>query len=131
MSDVRRTVTHMSETNPLSSAIPAWTLGWRLQRALAHAGISVQGMANELDVSRSTISRWINDNGTPPRSGFVKLWALRTGVPYEWLAEGVERPDTDPTQGTRKNAWFTGDSDLDGTVVPLFPSVHSDEVWAA
>ena len=37
--------------------VPDWTIGWRLQRALAHADVSVQEMADELGVSRSAISR--------------------------------------------------------------------------
>ena len=65
--------------------IPEWTLGWRLQRALAHAGVSVEEMADEIGVSRSTVSRWLNDRGTPPRIGYVKLWALRTGCSLEWV----------------------------------------------
>ncbi len=65
--------------------VPDWTIGWRLQRALAHADISVQEMADELGVSRSAISRWINDRGTPPRIGYVKLWSQLTGVDLEWL----------------------------------------------
>jgi transcriptional regulator with XRE-family HTH domain len=70
-------------------AIPEWTLGWRLNRALKHAGISAADMAADLGISRATVSRWINDHGAPPRVGYVKLWALRTGVSTEWLLEGV------------------------------------------
>lgn len=66
--------------------IPDWTLGWRLQRSLAHAGIGIEEMAAELGVSRSTISRWVNDHGEP-RVGYLKLWALRTGVPIGWLLD--------------------------------------------
>jgi transcriptional regulator with XRE-family HTH domain len=64
--------------------VPEWTLGWKLQRSLAHAGVSVQEMADELGVSRGTISRWCNDHNRPRRSD-LRLWALRTGVPLEWL----------------------------------------------
>ena len=66
-------------------AIPEWTLGWRLARALDYAGMSVEDMAAELGVSRSTISRFINDRGAPPRIGYVKLWSQRTGVSMEWV----------------------------------------------
>ena len=77
-------------------AIPEWTLGWRLQRAMVHAGLQIDDMAAELGVSRSTISRFLNDNGGPPRSGYVKLWALRTGVPLEWLLNGDVEPRISP-----------------------------------
>jgi transcriptional regulator with XRE-family HTH domain len=75
----------MSEMAP-DGTVPEWTLGWRMQRALAHAGLSVEAMADELEVSRSTISRWINDRGAAPRNAYIKMWALRCGVSYEWLA---------------------------------------------
>ena len=70
-------------------AIPEWTLGWRLARALDYAGMSVEDMAAELGVSRSTISRFINDRGAPPRIGYVKLWAQLTGTNLEWVLDRV------------------------------------------
>ena len=83
----------MSENGNVSESIetPEWTLGWRLQRALAHAGMTTEEMAAELGVTRQTVSRWINERGAQPRAGFVKLWALRCGVPYEWLVAGEVR----------------------------------------
>lgn len=63
---------------------PAWTLGWRLQRALAHAGLSIEEMAAELGVSRQTVSRWLNEHGSPKR-GYLTVWAMRCGVPFDWL----------------------------------------------
>lgn len=75
-------------TQPTSTVqIPQWTLRWRLQRALAHGGVSIEEMAAELGVSRQTVSRWLNEHGQP-RAGFLKLWAMRCGVSYEWLATG-------------------------------------------
>ncbi len=79
----------MSETAQLGTVVPEWTLGWRMQRALAHAGVTAEEMADETGMSRYTISRWLNDRGMPPRAGFVKLWALRTGVDREWLLTGA------------------------------------------
>jgi transcriptional regulator with XRE-family HTH domain len=81
----------MTELPETVGEIPEWTLGWRLQRSLAHAGVTVEEIAEEMDVSRSTVSRWLNDRGAPPKAPYVKQWALKTGVPYAWLA------DTDPT----------------------------------
>src|SRR6266496_4037232 len=80
-------MTDMSESpqSPQAGAIPAWTIGWRMQRALAHAGISVEEISDELGVSRSSVSRWLNDRALP-RAAYLKVWALRTGVAYEWLA---------------------------------------------
>ena len=75
------------QTQEQGLSIPTWTLGWRLQRALAFADVSVEQIAEELGVSRSTVSRWLNDRGTPSL-GYLKIWALRTGTPFSWLREG-------------------------------------------
>ena len=75
----------MTETE---QSVPTWTLGWRLQQSLAFAGLSVEQMADELGASRSSLSRWMNDRGSPPKAAYVKLWALKCGVPYEWLIYG-------------------------------------------
>jgi len=68
--------------------VPEWTLGWRLQRALHHAGMQTDQMAAELGLSRGTVSRWLNDRGAPPKLGYIKVWAMRCGVPLEWLITG-------------------------------------------
>src|SRR5260221_12773163 len=87
--------------------IPEWTLGWRLNRALAHAGISAADMAADLGVSRATVSRWINDHGAPPRVGYVKLWAMRCGVSLEWvLAWPAERRQLTPVGGGLSGSTF-------------------------
>jgi transcriptional regulator with XRE-family HTH domain len=85
--------------------IPEWTLGWRLQRALAHAGIGAQEMADELGVTRSTVSRWMNDRGGPPRLIYVRQWALLTGVPASWVLgidESSPRGEVDTKGDTRR-----------------------------
>lgn len=73
--------------------VPEWTIGWRMQRALAHASIDTTEMADELGVSRQTVSRWMNGHGATPRIGYLKLWAMRCNVPLVWLVDGtVPRP---------------------------------------
>jgi transcriptional regulator with XRE-family HTH domain len=76
--------------------VPGWTLGWRLKRALDFGHVSAQQMADELGVHPGTVSRFMNDRETP-RRGYLKLWALRTGVPLEWLElgdDGLPRVDS-------------------------------------
>ena len=76
--------------------VPDWSLGWRLKRALAWGEVSVQGMAEELGVSRQTISRWCHDLGRPKRI-YLRAWAARCRVPYDWLIfgdEGLPRVDS-------------------------------------
>jgi len=58
-----------------------------MKRALMHAGVTEQAMADELGMSRATVSRWTNDHG-PVRDIFLKQWAMRCGVPYHWLKHG-------------------------------------------
>ena len=80
---------------PRSERIPEWTLGWKLKRALDFAGLSAQQMAAELGVHVGTVSRWMNDRETPRRA-YLMAWALRCGVPFDWLSgdEGLPRVDS-------------------------------------
>lgn len=84
--------------------VPQLTLGWRLQLALHHADMKVQDMADYLGVTRSTLSRWMNDHGTPPRPAFTMQWALRCGVPHAWLRNGTE---SGPDLGEHASPWIT------------------------
>lgn len=59
----------------------------RLAKALRIGGISSNEMAEHLDVSRTTISNYINGRTEPKRS-VLRDWAMRTGVPLEWLEDG-------------------------------------------
>lgn len=70
----------------------------RLRKALAHADVSSNEMAQYLEVSRHTISNWINGRTRPPATA-TKLWAMRCGVPYSWLVSGVERQTADGDWG--------------------------------
>jgi transcriptional regulator with XRE-family HTH domain len=79
-------------------AIPELTLGWRLRMSLDHAGISVQTMAEQLGVTRATLSRWMSDKGKRPNRAYISQWALGTGVPFEWLNTGEVTPH-DATRG--------------------------------
>jgi hypothetical protein len=75
--------------------VPEWTLGDRLGKALDFAEINVGEMADELECSRNTVSNYTNDHVKVPGS-VLKVWALRTGVPLEWLKTGVEPPPKGP-----------------------------------
>lgn len=66
----------------------------RLRKSLHAAGMSSQEMADYLGVNRNTVSRYINDERDPKRS-ILRLWALRTGVPLEWLETGNIPADND------------------------------------
>lgn len=100
----RRMIVHMSEmqTHP---TVPEQTIGWRLQMSLRHAGMKAEDMGRELGVSRGTMSRWLNDHG-PVREIYLKQWALRSGVPFEWLKTG--QIPLDPTYRGSTDRYFAG-----------------------
>ena len=61
-----------------------FTLGDVMRRFMVDAGYSGQQMADYEGVSRFTVSSWLNDH-TEPGTAALRVWAERTGVPYEAL----------------------------------------------
>lgn len=82
-------------------SIPEWDLPDRLRKTLRHAGVSSQEMSQLLEVSRHTISNWLNGH-TRPRAADLRVWADRCDVPYEWLAHGVV-PDEAVVSGHKRS----------------------------
>ena len=74
--------------------IPQWDIGDRLSKALKHAGVGTAVMAEYLGISRNTVGNYTSGR-TVPDKRTLRLWAMRTGVPLEWLETG-EVPDGDP-----------------------------------
>jgi len=68
--------------------IPPLTLGLRLKMAMDWAGYCRESMATELGVHPSTVSRWMNDKGKPPKRGHVSAWAGFTHCDFQWLLTG-------------------------------------------
>jgi transcriptional regulator with XRE-family HTH domain len=85
-------MTVMSEA--ANERIPELTQGRRLRMALVQGRMSVQSMAEALEVSRATASRWMSDTGRPPRTVFIKQWALITGTDVQWLLTGYAPPSS-------------------------------------
>lgn len=77
----------MSE-QPIHGAVPDWTLGWRLARALQYGNVSKDEMADYLRVSRNTVGNYVADRTKVPHA-VVLMWALRTGVDPDWLEKGI------------------------------------------
>jgi transcriptional regulator with XRE-family HTH domain len=75
-------------------AVLAFDTADRLRKSLRVTGITVQQMADYLEVSRNTVSLWINGRGRIG-SQSLRLWAIRTGIPYEWFRTGT-LPDDKP-----------------------------------
>lgn len=102
----------------LISAAPPWDVADRMRKSLRHADIGVQEMAVYLGVARNTVSTWINGR-IDPSTQTLRLWALRCGVPYDWLQNGGPEPEPDVSAGERpfrdmcRSTWTCGPPELD------------------
>jgi transcriptional regulator with XRE-family HTH domain len=81
--------------------VPDVSLGWRLKIALGVAHVKAEDMADELGVSRQTLSRWMADQGAPPRRPFLIYWADRTDTDLAWLEHGVTGSEPPPSPTPR------------------------------
>lgn len=75
--------------------IPAFELRHRLARALEQAGVSNEQMAAEIGRGVTTIRNYLKGRTIPERAVLV-TWSLRCGVPFDWLAYGMEPADGTP-----------------------------------
>lgn len=67
--------------------VPQFDLADRMRKALRTSDLGVQDMADYLGVARSTVGKWINGHINPSKQS-LRLWALRTGVDFDWLMTG-------------------------------------------
>ena len=72
--------------------IPIWDMYDRLAKSLKESGMSVQDAADYFDVHRNTVSGWLHGRINPD-TRTLRLWAVMTGVPYEWLKDGTDPAD--------------------------------------
>lgn len=79
------------EPQPPALHIPEWNVGDRLRKALRDVGISTAEMGEYLGITRETVSRYMNSDGRIVPLQTLRLWALRTGVPLEWIQTGEVR----------------------------------------
>ena len=91
------TLTRMSEM--AQERIPELTLGWRLKMALGP--MHANEMAAALEISRTTISRWMSGRGRIPPTVYIRQWALITRTDPTWLLTG-QQPSTSGPGNTRK-----------------------------
>lgn len=81
----------MSEQPADVPGVPQWDLADRMRKGLRESGLGVIEMAVYLDVSRNTVSNWLNGR-IKPRTIYLKEWALRTRTDYGWLVTGQTGP---------------------------------------
>lgn len=70
--------------------MPQWHVGDFLRKARESAGLDQAELAAALGISRATVTNY-ERNKVKPRRAVVMAWAMRTGVPFEWL-QGQESP---------------------------------------
>lgn len=81
----------------------AFDLGDRLDKAMRVAGLTIDDMAEALDVSRGTIGNYRSGRTTPSKLQ-IKEWAMRTGAPLAWLETGME-PQDRPVNGLKQDVF--------------------------
>ncbi|WP_430592452.1 helix-turn-helix transcriptional regulator [Humidisolicoccus flavus] len=77
-----------------AGVVPQWTLSDRLRKARELTGLEAQEFANEVGISRQSVSA-IERGRTVPRELTLRAWALRSGVALEWLKTGNAPPTND------------------------------------
>lgn len=78
---------------------PQFQLKHRLALAMEIADVDRDGIATELGVHKNTVANYLRGETRPSRS-VLRVWALRCGVPFEWLETG--RSAGDPDDGTEQ-----------------------------
>jgi hypothetical protein len=70
--------------------VPEWDMADRMRKALRHGGLTVAAMAEYPGVSRQSVENWTGGR-IEPGTQTLRLWALRTGLSYDWLAGDAHR----------------------------------------
>lgn len=87
-----------------------WDLVDRLAKSLRVAGVKPGEMADYLEVHRNTVGAYLHGR-TNPDHRTLALWAMRCGVPLEWLKHG-----TVPAPRSGGDQWAPWDSNPQPTV---------------
>ena len=94
-------------TAPEAGHIPEWDMADRMRKTLRDSGASVASVADYFGVNRNTIGNWINGHITPDLTT-QRLWAMRFGVPLEWLQTGATVPTPPDGKQTGYKSGRTG-----------------------
>lgn len=77
-----------------AALVPEWTKSDRLRKARESAGLEQGELAEMAGLSRTGVSN-AETGRTEPRKSTVMLWALATGVSFEWLMTGEAPQETE------------------------------------
>lgn len=107
-----------------AGVIPRFTMGDRLRKARELTGLDQAAFAREIGVSRNTVGNAETDS-VRVRRITLRAWAMRTGVPVEWLETGETPPSPSGGDGASRYApWDSNPEPSDsgsGSVV-VFPA---------
>ncbi|MFT4281582.1 helix-turn-helix domain-containing protein [Microbacterium sp.] len=81
--------------------IPQFDVHDRARKARVSAGMEQQDLCDATGISMTSISK-IETGKVAPRKTTLMLWALATGVSYEWLATGKDNESNDPGRVTQR-----------------------------
>lgn len=82
--------------------IPAFSVGDRLRKAREKTGLDQQGFAQEVGISRGTVSTYERAATTDGlKRPYIAAWAMRADVPVEWILTGIvaQPGDGEPVGG--------------------------------
>lgn len=91
----------------------------RLARTIEAGRTSVDDMAAIFECHRNTVLNYVAGR-TAPRKRDVREWALRTGVSFDWLWEGIDPADSAPTPP----AGETGFTQRESSAVITYPTLR-------
>lgn len=72
--------------------VPRWSIGDRMRKARIHAGMTTDDMAADIGRTRRTISNYESGSTEAPLL-VLRQYALRTGVPLDWIVRGWDSDD--------------------------------------
>lgn len=101
---------------PIPAGVPHIEPRHRMRIALEHAHVSMGEMAELLEVSGNTVGNYLAGRSVPS-AATLRVWAMRCGVPLDWIRYGTENDDDGgPGLGVPPTAWS---DDRPGQVVHL------------
>lgn len=112
----------------MTTQMPELPQAARLHMARYLAGLEMTELSRRTGISRSTIANYENMTWEKRRTpAYIRLWAMATGFPYEYLAMDVPSPGDGQSVLDRDNVQSTGL----GRVVQIDPYRFRREAAAA
>lgn len=76
----------MGTSTDIAPSGPSFELRHYMARALEEAGLTTDDMARHLNCGPTTIRNYLRGR-TRPNRGVLIAWAMKCGVPVEWLEQ--------------------------------------------